>query len=578
MSYKALYRVWRPQTFQDVVGQKHIKQTLQNALQQGHFSHAYLFSGPRGTGKTSTAKILAKAINCEKGPLPEPCNECNACLQVTEGSLMDVVEIDAASNRGVEEIREIRDKIKYAPSGVPYKVYIIDEVHMLTPEAFNALLKTLEEPPAHAVFILATTEPHKLPATIISRCQRFDFRRIETEDIVDRLRLICQTKSVIYEEEALYHIGRMAEGGLRDATGLLDQAISMGGDKVTYADVLSITGSVPQQLFSRLVRYIAEQNVAETLEWMEETLQLGKSPEKIMDDLIRFYRDLLLVRTLPNSSLVKDMLWLEKDDHDWVAKQPTSFFFHGIEELNRIQTEMKWSSHPRILLEVALIRLSQMVNKDHQPLQASQPEVHQGSLKELFDKVANLEKELQVWKSRAPVGQTESPAGAPATSAASRAKISKSSGPSGSASSVRQIEPFFQQGDEHLLKKIRSKWPELLTMVKDKRITVHAWLIDGEPVAATASAVLVAFKNVMHRDTTEKPVHKELIEQAINELYGASYRLVTVMQNEWLQRQETGAGKAEDFQLVPEDDLHEEPWVKEAVNLFGSDLVEIKED
>ena len=233
VSYQALYRVWRPQNFIDVVGQEHVTKTLQNALLQDKISHAYLFSGPRGTGKTSAAKILAKAVNCERAPVAEPCNECSACLGITDGSISDVIEIDAASNNGVEEIRDIRDKVKYAPSSVKYKVYIIDEVHMLSIGAFNALLKTLEEPPKHVIFILATTEPHKIPLTIISRCQRFDFKRITAKAIVNRMKLIASETGVECDEEALQIIARAAEGGMRDALSLLDQAISFSNEKVT---------------------------------------------------------------------------------------------------------------------------------------------------------------------------------------------------------------------------------------------------------------------------------------------------------------------------------------------------------
>lgn len=270
MSYQALYRVWRPQKFDDMVGQDVVTRTLKNALITEQTSHAYLFTGPRGTGKTSAAKIFAKAVNCHYLKDGEPCNECVTCKAITEGTLNDVIEIDAASNNGVEEIRDIRDKAKYAPTEADYKVYIVDEVHMLSTGAFNALLKTLEEPPANVIFILATTEPQKIPLTIISRTQRFDFKRITPAQSYDRMVYILDQKGIQYDQKALAIIAKAAEGGMRDALSILDQVISFGNEEVTLDDALLVTGSVNQKLLDQYLTQIFKQETSAALETLHQ--------------------------------------------------------------------------------------------------------------------------------------------------------------------------------------------------------------------------------------------------------------------------------------------------------------------
>ena len=292
MAYQALYRKWRPQKFDDMVGQTAVTKTLKNAIIHHKTSHAYLFTGPRGTGKTSAAKIFAKAINCLNPQDGEPCNDCLLCKGITEGTIGDVIEIDAASNNGVEEIRDIRDKARYAPTQATYKVYIIDEVHMLSTGAFNALLKTLEEPPKNVIFILATTEPHKIPATIISRTQRFDFRRITNDEIIQRLRYILEQEEIAYEEEALSVIARCANGGMRDALSLLDQVISFSDDKVSFEQAIQVSGSLTDDLMIEFIRLLTQQQAQAALLQLQDLLLLGKEASRLIEEWLEFSRDL----------------------------------------------------------------------------------------------------------------------------------------------------------------------------------------------------------------------------------------------------------------------------------------------
>ena len=292
--YQALYRQWRPLSFADMVGQENVARTLQNALEQGRLAHAYLFCGPRGTGKTSAAKILAKAVNCENGSSREPCNQCDACLGIQAGRVMDVLEIDAASNRGIDDIRELREKVRYSPVEVRHKVYIIDEVHMLSQEAFNALLKTLEEPPSRVMFILATTEPHKLPATIISRCQCLDFHLIGISEIAGRLRQVTASSGRTISEQALFLIAEEAAGGLRDALSLLEQVLAYSSGDVDSSDVLDILGAVGRDVFYSLTDAFLQRDLSAALLLLQDVVSAGKDLHHFTQQAIGYYRDLMV--------------------------------------------------------------------------------------------------------------------------------------------------------------------------------------------------------------------------------------------------------------------------------------------
>ena len=298
--YQALYRKYRPSTFKDVVGQDVIIQTLKNAIQNNKLTHAYLFAGPRGTGKTSTAKILAKTINCKNLNNFEPCNECDSCIQINNKQTTDIIEIDAASNNGVDEIRELKSKVNLVPSNSKYKVYIIDEVHMLSPGAFNALLKTLEEPPQYIIFILATTEPHKIPATILSRCQRFDFKKISTKKIVENLNKIVSNENIIIENEALEEIAILSQGGMRDSISLLDQAISYCPENISCQDIHDINGTIGNEEMKKIIDVILDKKIAQLLKIFDDLDDKGKNLIKLVEELVLYLRNILIYQVAPN--------------------------------------------------------------------------------------------------------------------------------------------------------------------------------------------------------------------------------------------------------------------------------------
>lgn len=357
MAYVALYRAYRPQKFSDVVGQQHIIKTLQNAIKMNKVAHAYLFCGPRGTGKTTLAKIMAKALNCEHGPAIEPCDDCEICKGIQKGMVPDVIEIDAASNNGADDIRALRDSVKYLPSVGRYKVYIIDEVHMLSNAAFNALLKTLEEPPHHVVFILATTEPYKLPNTILSRCQRFDFQSISMEDIIKRLKIVAEAEQIHMTDEAFNQIASSAEGGMRDALSLFDQAISYSvHDPIDLEDVLAVSGNISYQKIEELLSYCLDGNGTEALKVLDAILKEGKEVPRIINDTMMFLRDVLLFK---NNAILDDRLEYHQEDfRQFATKTAKKMIYEWLNLLNDTNNNMRYSNQKRAFLELAILKMS----------------------------------------------------------------------------------------------------------------------------------------------------------------------------------------------------------------------------
>lgn len=560
MSYQALYRVWRPQRFSDLIGQEHITQTLMNALQESKFSHAYLFSGPRGTGKTSAAKLFAKAVNCENGPQAEPCNECHACKSIQTGSSLDVVEIDAASNRGVDEIRDLRENVRYAPTDVRYKVYIIDEVHMLTTEAFNALLKTLEEPPGHVIFILATTEPHKLLPTILSRCQRFPFRRIQLEKMVERLSYICEREKVAFEEAALWAIARLADGGMRDALSMLDQSISFGAGVVKEETIHAMVGSISPLAIWNLLRDVFETNTQSALEKVDSFIQDGLEPDKLIQDCTLLCRDILLSKT--GATQAKEYPFLEKEI-SYIQSLSVSRITTVMEELLQASQQLKWTSYPRIFLEMLIIRLAQ----------TDQESANWDILRK---KVTQLEQQIgQLSTTGIPVQPSqgmEMEITPPPKASAIPSKPTRST--AHSVTITNKLQGFETEG----LSEIKRTWNQVLHKVKEEKITVHAWLVDGEPVAIRDTEVLVAFRSKIHRDTTEKPMNKQLIEHVMRQVYAKPYQLKTIMLPQW---EESLSSKRAIPQnpILPEKKVTatsaQDDIVKKAKDLFGEEIVEV---
>jgi DNA polymerase III subunit gamma/tau len=522
MSYQAIYRRWRPQAFSELVGQPSITRTLQNALEQDCLAHAYLFCGPRGTGKTSAAKILAKAVNCERGPAREPCNECPACLGIQTGRVMDVLEIDAASNRGIDEIRELREKVRYAPTEVKCKVYIIDEVHMLTPEAFNALLKTLEEPPSQVLFILATTEPHKLPATIISRCQRLDFRLIGLGEIVNKLREVATATGSAVTEEALQLIGEEAAGGLRDALSLFEQVTVFADGKVGTDDVLTVLGAVNRDVFYDLTAALLRGDLQAALLLIKDVVLSGRDLHHFTQQAITYYRDLMVALACGGDTSV---LGITPEWATRLKQQAEALGMRAIggvlAELHRLLTQIRWSSRPRLLWELALFRIfagdTVMENA------------------ELLQKIDNMERRLAAIEqggTNAVIANAAAPSGSLSWKTPSPQQSHTTNVPTADVSEPLQL--------------LTREWPRILEQVKKESLKAHGFLLEGQPASCDGSVLQLEFASDFSREMMEIPENRLCLEKIISQQLGRQVS-VRCRKNGDLSQADTGENSREEL-------------------------------
>lgn len=560
--YKALYRKHRPDSFDGIVGQDMVIRTLKNQIKNGQIAHAYLFCGPRGTGKTSTAKVFSKAINCENIKEDGPCGVCDVCESMASGSNMDIIEIDAASNNSVDDVRDLREKVKFPPTKGSYKVYIIDEVHMLSQGAFNALLKTLEEPPKHVVFILATTEPHKLPATILSRCQRFDFKRIGQGTIVEWIRSIAQKEGLDIEESALYSIARQAEGGARDALSLLDQSMGLYGKKISNEGILSILGTASQDFLFTTVDDLIAGRVQGLLEAINKLVDNGKDLSVFVKDLNGHLRDMLVAKLCDKPS---DLIDRESSELDRLINQAQGAsetrLVRAVEILSELLAYIKKSSQPRILLELALIKICRPSQED--------------SYDALIDRIELLEKQVKDNSQRLPRQMTEAVAvyeKEPSPNASIDivervpAKEDYESDPGPESSLEPDSIPMPKdEGTKAKVKDPMANWPQILELVRKDRIAIYGLLADAKP-RLKENRLILYFPPMQgfYAAAIDKEDNKAYLEGLIKQLTGTDLRLKCLIEDEDMIEAET----VEDEDYI----------VKKAIEIFGADSVEVLEE
>ena len=500
MAYTALYREWRPKSFQDVVGQEHITITLKNQIKNQRAAHAYLFCGTRGTGKTSTAKIMAKALNCLNLQEGEPCNECEMCKKINEGLAIDVTELDAASNNGVDKIRDIIDDVQYSPQEARNKVYIMDEVHMLSQGAVNAFLKTLEEPPKNVVFILATTDPQKLPITILSRCQRFDFKRISTENISARLRKIVHEQGVFADDNSLNLIARIADGAMRDSLSILDQAISMGGGKVEYSNVINMLGLVTNENLFKLTDAVIERNVEEAMNVIDEMVMAGKDLYLFIKDMISHYRNLLMVKVSNSPESIVDMslenIELLREQGNRIRVEE---IMRNIRILQDCEEQSRSSKQARLYLELSVIKLCKIE--------------YDTSSEVMLIRINKLEDLIKSGKIS--VASHED------AEKSKKNMVNKQAISSKKKETLRETEDIINGDSKVTIDMVKRAWKDILESFKARRnMLIYASLMTGKPSSCEKGIIIVQYEEQFsfNKLRLEKEDNRKIVDEVFSEI------------------------------------------------------------